>query len=258
MKHIKDYIALLRPRYHLLYSTVIFAAYFFGSLSFTETTIVLLVLYFSFCVFLYGGLYTINAIGDRVIDAAHPRKKDRPVASGRVHHMAATLYAFLLLSAALLSGYLLFGTSTVQIYLAFIAINILYTYVLKHIPYLELIGNSVTYPLRALLGITVTAGTAPLSLYVAVFFFAMGWATTRRLIEKERREESGRPVLRRYAMWQLHAVNIAIAIVLLGLWLFSASEFAYWYALFIAMHLFTAFLRLYVTPVRKIVFWLLR
>ena len=252
-----DYIQLLRPRYHLLYLTVIVAAVFFGSLSFPLTLFRLAELYVSFCVFLYGGLYTINAIGDKNIDAAHPRKRSRPVAAGRIGVRAAWIYAVSLLLLALVSGAFFFGMPVLVLYFFFLIVNLLYTYVLKHIPYVELLGNSLTYPLRALLGIQVTQGYAPPSLLLAIFFFALGWATTRRIIEKERGEESGRPTLRSYTLRSLASVNAVVAIALLALWAANADAYGGWYALLFAAHCALAFLRTRVAFVRMTTGWLL-
>lgn len=252
-----DYVRLLRPRYHLLFLTVFLAAVFFGSLPTFGTVIAMAGLYCSFCILLYGGLYTINGIADRHMDAAHPYKRHRPIASGRVSVGKAWTYALLLISLGLLSGALLFGRAVFFIYLVFIASNVLYTYLFKHVPYLELIGNSITHPLRAYLGVTVAQGTIPVHLFLAFWFFALGCATTRRIIEKEGKGENGRPTLKHYTSWDLHMVNVLCGLAILTLWLMDGMHSFAWFAVLLVLHCAIAFLRLHVKPLAKGVAWLL-
>lgn len=254
---VSDYVALLRPRYHFLFLSVIIAALGFGTFPLPTILLRLAVTYITFCIFLYGGLYTINGIGDRKDDAAHPTKKHRPVASGRISVRAAWIYALTLITLALLSAYALFSTFTLCLYIAFIVINLLYTYVLKHIPYIELVTNSLTHPLRAVLGAEIARGFLPLSVLAGVFLLALSGATFRRVTEKERHEESGRPTLRAYTNHTFLVINIAIAI---GLAVLCILDTAYigWHVAFLITHCLVAFARPHVQAVKKALEWPMR
>ena len=61
----------------------------------------------------------------------------------------------------------------------------LHTFFAKHIPYLELVVNSLTHPLRFLGGVLLAGEKAPYALLAAMFFLAFGFAVCRRMVEKD-------------------------------------------------------------------------
>lgn len=244
-----DYLRLIRFSYHVTFVVVMVAAVFFGEAPLSELIITLPLAYVSFNVFLYGGLYTINAIGDRVIDAQHPVKKNRPVASGRIGVLQAWVYAFALLTLGLSSGALLFGTYVVVLYVLFIIANLIYTYVTKHIPYIELIFNGVTYPIRVMLGIWIGHGSIPLLLLFASSILAMSIATTRRVLEIENRHESGRPTLKYYTLEELFYI-LRLSFLSLLLIALSDSGHEFWYLLMLFVDWGMSYGRKYLAPFR--------
>jgi 4-hydroxybenzoate polyprenyltransferase len=84
----------------------------------------------------------------------------------------------------LLIGRLYFGEVIFVMYLLFILVNIVYTHIAKRIPYIEIICNSFTYPMRFVLGILLVAPQVPYFLITSIFFFAIGMACVRRIVEK--------------------------------------------------------------------------
>ncbi len=248
-----DYLSLFRPRYHLPFFTVVITSLVFGTLPFALTVLRLLGLYVSFCLCLYGALYTINGIVDRALDAAHPRKCNRPFAAGRIRPRDGWIFAAALLALAFGSGWFWFGPGVVALYVAFMAINVLYTFVLKTLPYLEIVANAATHPLRMVLGLTVAAGVVPWPLVTGFFCLAIGASTMRRVIEKQNGEEDGRPVLRRYTFGQLRTVNVVVSLALLGHLLIAWPHDAGWLALFFGLHFLVAF----VGPRTRAAQWLL-
>lgn len=103
-----------------------------------------------FCL-LAGAVYTVNDIADAEQDRLHPVKRFRPIASGRVplrwaQALAVTLVGIAFGSAALLNlGFLL-------VTLGYFALNVAYTFKLKHIAYLDVVCIAAGFVLR------VTAG----------------------------------------------------------------------------------------------------
>jgi decaprenyl-phosphate phosphoribosyltransferase len=236
-----DYLALLRPRYHLPFTAVVISAFVFGTPPPPAIALRLIALFVSFCLCLYGALYTINGIADRKIDAVHPRKKDRPIAAGRVSPRAAWIYAFVLLAAAFITAWLWFGIVVVALYVAFAAVNVTYSYALKRVPYLELAGNAATHPLRVLLGAAIAAGTISVPLFTAYFCLSIGFSTMRRVLEKKAGEKSGRPVLRFYTLHDLWLVNLGVSAALFGHLFFMWPQDDGWYVAFFVSHLVVAF-----------------
>jgi hypothetical protein len=82
LRPLGDYITLVRPLYHMSFGFVLFPSLYKtcepGAVNCVLTESVTqqyVLLYLSFNVCLYGGIYTLNALTDRAEDAAHPRKR---------------------------------------------------------------------------------------------------------------------------------------------------------------------------------------
>ena len=98
-----------------------------------------------------SGVYVVNDVMDRERDRAHPIKRYRPLASGRVSVGAALSTAALLLLAGLTAAFLLreeFGRWCA----AYATLMVAYSLFLKRIPFLEALIVAAGMPLRALAG----------------------------------------------------------------------------------------------------------
>ncbi len=103
-----------------------------------------------FCL-ITSGVYIVNDIMDRERDRAHPEKKHRPLASGRLAVSTAATAAVAIEIAGLLAAFALrreFGLWC----LAYAALMLTYSLALKRIPFLEALIVAAGMPLRALAG----------------------------------------------------------------------------------------------------------
>lgn len=99
-----------------------------------------------------SSIYVFNDIIDRDKDRLHPKKRFRPLASGRLHSRSALLILFGLLCLAL-SGFFLLGNIRVILFLsAYLVMNIAYSVWLKHIVILDVLCVSFGFLLRILVG----------------------------------------------------------------------------------------------------------
>jgi 4-hydroxybenzoate polyprenyltransferase len=106
-----------------------------------------------------SGVYLVNDIMDRERDRAHPEKKHRPLASGRLAVSVAATTAVVLEIVGLPAAFLLrreFGLWC----LAYAALMLTYSLALKSIPFLEALIVAAGMPLRALAGAAL-AGVWP-------------------------------------------------------------------------------------------------
>jgi len=128
--------------------------------------------------------YVLNDILDRQSDAHHPRKKHRPVASGKVSQPAAYALALLCLIASL---YLAIGISTtfLLLLLAYLAISTCYSLKLKQLPIVDLFCIASGFLLRLEAGGEVFAIAISDWLFLSVFLLAVFLATGKRLGEKQ-------------------------------------------------------------------------
>lgn len=132
--------------------------------------------------------YVVNDLFDRVSDQAHPRKKHRPIASGRVGPgLAWGFAAGLMLSAgALLILLNTFGGGRwVGLTLGLYAVNVLlYSSIFKHVVIADVMCLALGFVLRVLGG-CAAAGVEPSTWLLNVtFFLSMFLAFGKRLGER--------------------------------------------------------------------------
>lgn len=126
--------------------------------------------------------YVLNDLLDLNADRAHPRKRNRPLASGAVSLARATLLAPLLalagIAAALLSGPELLGAL-----LVYFVLTTAYSFRLKRLVVIDICTLAVLYTLRILAGSAATG--IPTSMWLLAFstFFFFSLAAVKRQAE---------------------------------------------------------------------------
>ena len=109
--------------------------------------------FFLFCL-LSGGVYLINDVTDAERDRAHPQKRQRPIASGRLPPAVALAAGVALLVGATAAAFLLssrFGL----VALAYAALLTAYSAGLKHVVIVDTLIIAGGFVLRALAGVVV-------------------------------------------------------------------------------------------------------
>ena len=134
-----------------------------------------------------SGLYVINDIVDAEQDRAHPRKRNRPIASGAVPLGLAKTYAAILMVVGITLGALAPGDGTL-IALAMLGLhlaNVLcYSALLKRIVIIDVVSLSMGFVLRVIAG-CAAIGVAPTTwLLNATLFLSMFLAFGKRLGER--------------------------------------------------------------------------
>jgi 4-hydroxybenzoate polyprenyltransferase len=148
-----------------------------------------------------SGIYIINDVMDRERDRAHPEKRHRPLASGRLAVSTAVAAAVAMEVAGLAAAFLLradFG----QWCLAYAALMIAYSLLLKRIPFLEALIVAAGMPLRALAGAALAGVTASNFLLICAYLLALFLVAGKRQWEfhnaGERSSSEHRPALAAY------------------------------------------------------------
>jgi 4-hydroxybenzoate polyprenyltransferase len=124
-----------------------------------------------FCV-VSSAVYLINDVKDRERDRAHPVKRRRPLATGKLKVRTAVAAAAVLLAVGLLVAFLLspaFGKWC----LFYAALMIFYSLWLKHVPFLEALIVAAGLPLRALAGAALAEVPASLFLMGCAYLLAL-------------------------------------------------------------------------------------
>ena len=235
------YLQLFKFRYHITFISVIIGVFAFADKPLYTLLPALGILYISFNVLLYGGLYTLNDIGDIESASRHPQKKKRPLPSKKISIASAYIFALSCIASALITSLCYFGTTIFVIYISFILINLSYTFIAKKIPYVELIVNSLTHSMRFLLGVfMVTAQRSyfpvPYFLFSAIFLTAFGFACVRRIIELRADGWETRPVLRYYTSTTLTIFQICAFILIIIISSLDSPSHYTWYGMIIALY----------------------
>lgn len=154
-----------------------------------------------------SSIYILNDIHDRDYDRLHPLKRNRPIASGRVSPaLAGGVCAALACAALALSQWLLPFTSTF-IVAAYIALNILYTYVLKHVAIVDVMTIAAGFVLRVLCGGTACDTWVSPWLVTMVFLLTLFIAFGKRRDDLLRIRNNEEAVRRSAASYSLNFID---------------------------------------------------
>jgi len=137
-----------------------------------------------FCL-LSSAVYILNDLVDLEMDRVHPKKRNRPLASGRISRSAASILMVVLCLASAAVAFLL-GMRFAQVAGAYLLLNILYTLVFKRVAMVDVLAISIGFVLRAVAGVAVLRQPVDLSpwLLLCTFFLALFLAVSKRRHER--------------------------------------------------------------------------
>ena len=166
-----------------------------------------------FC-FASGVVYLINDLVDVERDRAHPVKRNRPIASGVLPVTTARAAAAVLGPGVLLGGYAL--SPALSLVLAgYITLNLFYSVVLKHLPYVDVLSIAAGFLLRVLGGAYALQVPASTWLLVCTGLLASYLALGKRAHELSvLGDDAGkaRAVLKRYRLTHLKVAMLAVSV----------------------------------------------
>lgn len=161
-----------------------------------------------------GLVYLVNDLVDVDRDRLHPVKRERPIASGALPVSAARAAAAILGPGVLLGGYLL-SPPLALVLAGYITLNLFYSIVTKHLPYLDVLSIAAGFLLRVLGGALALAVPASTWLLLCTGLLATTLGLGKRAHELSvLGDEAGRvrAVLERYSLPALKAVMVSVAI----------------------------------------------
>jgi len=215
-------LELVKFRYHLTFINVVFGSLIFAPRIDADLARRLLVLYISFNVLLYSGLYTFNDLADRESDARHPRKRARPIASGRVSVRAGWTWVMIFLIAGFTTGALRFGVPILYCYLAVVAINVAYSWGGRNLPYLDVVMNGAPHVVRFLMGVLLVGRQPPVTHLLAFLLVTIAFSCLRRRVEQDVPGWEARQSLGRWPSGALDCVLLGALAALLALAIWKA------------------------------------
>ena len=225
----KQYLKLIRP-FHWVKNLLIFVPLFFGGQLFNGNKFFLSVLGFIAFSFIASSVYIINDIQDADKDRKHPKKRFRPIASGKISKQHACIFLVLLLVVSFLimiyltkvnhNSWASFGFP-----IAYLIMNIAYSNGLKNIPLVDVVIIAIGFVIRLLYGGVLVNITISDSLLLTVISASMflGFGKRRNELKKG---TSTRKVLRAYSMEFLDKIMyvfIGLTLMFYSLWSINGS-----------------------------------
>lgn len=146
----KSYIELLRPK-QWIKNFFVFGAIIFSRKFMDISNILMATLAFiSFCL-ISSTVYIMNDIIDLEQDKVHPKKKNRPIASGKVSKTSAIYLLVVLFIASLTIGFFTNKFLLLILVIYFIN-NVLYSFKIKHVVLLDVMSIAIGFILRVVAG----------------------------------------------------------------------------------------------------------
>lgn len=200
MSKIRDYLRLMRVRHYIKNALVFAALVFSGQFFQVEKLRVCLTGFLAFSA-LSSCVYILNDIRDRAADRAHPSKRTRPIASGRVSVPHAAGLAFALASLAGLLNATVFQWRSSLVLCLYLLTNLGYSFGLKDIPLVDVTALMSGFLLRLLYGALIADISLSSWLYLTVMALSFYLALGKRRNEMKRvNNENTRKVLQFYSV----------------------------------------------------------
>ena len=150
---------------------------------------------------LTSGTYLINDILDVEADRRHARKSTRPVASGELPLQVAAFAAFALIGGAMLGATLL-GFSFAIVLAGYLALTLVYSFVLKRVALIDVLTIAALFTLRIVAGMALVGQPPSEWLLIFSVFFFFSLALMKREVELGQMSEAGKEIMhgRGYAL----------------------------------------------------------
>jgi len=202
MTHIQDIIRALRP-YQWIKNVLVFAGLFFSLSLFNGPLVMKAVMGFLSFVFASSSVYLFNDIIDIKEDRLHPVKKHRPIPAGRISRTEAILLSVTLFILAILIPVLMINYWFVGIIIAYLLVNISYSFYLKRFVILDVFMISIGFLLRAMAGIVAIEVKISPWIIICTFLLALFLALGKRrgeFVELNDKAEKHRKSLKGYSL----------------------------------------------------------
>lgn len=224
----RDWIQLARPHQWVKNAFVLAPLLFSGRIRELAAVELAGAAFVMFCL-LASAVYMVNDVVDRVSDQAHPTKRHRPIAAGRIPASSALGVSVVLGLAATVMAWGV-DRSLVAIVVAYLGLNLLYTFYLKHVVILDVFAIAAFFLLRLLAGSVAIDVTASIWLILCGGLLALflGFAKRRHeLLLLGDQSTDHRSVLSEYStefLDQMSTVLLAVTVVTYIMYTVSAQK----------------------------------
>ena len=223
---LKQILISMRPK-QWTKNIIIFAALIFSQNLFHAQSFLRVLEAFLLFTLLCGSVYIFNDLIDIEKDRCHPKKSQRPLASGKLKPTNAVLVSILLGVTALVFSFLLdlrFG----MVVLSYLILQLAYTFSLKHIVILDVFSVAAGFVLRVLGGAVVIDVPVSTWLLICTMLLALFLSFCKRrheLVNLEAEAVNHRRSLKEYSSYLLdQMIAVVTASTLISYALYTMSE----------------------------------
>jgi 4-hydroxybenzoate polyprenyltransferase len=203
--------AVLRPAQWVKNLLVLAPVFFSQQASRPEVLLDAAAATLAFCL-VSSAVYALNDVVDAERDRAHPRKRLRPVASGDLSPAAAVSTGVLV--AALAAGLSLrVGAEFAACAAVYLALQVVYTFGLKHAVILDVFAIASGFVLRVVAGAAAVAVPVSHWLYLCTLLLALFLALAKRRAELVELEQGAASHRRNLADYSLPFIDQLVSIV---------------------------------------------
>ena len=173
------YLRLIRPHQYIKNGFIWLPVFFAPQLSNFKAVALSGYAFATFCL-LASAVYVINDLRDAPDDRHHPVKKHRPLAAGTISRWQAMVLVGVLLGLSFGLALLLLPSLAVVVMGAYLLLNLIYTYALKHIPIVDIVCIALGFVLRILDGGVSCAIRISPWIVIMTFLMALFLALAKR------------------------------------------------------------------------------
>ena len=200
MKKVTNYFSLIRIK-HYIKNLLIFLPLIFSRNLFNKNYLLKSLLGFIVFSFVCSIVYIINDLKDIEKDKLHFKKKNRPLASGAVTKKEAYIIIFILAILAIIGSFILkLKPLYISLLLLYLIVNILYSFILKNIPILDVAILTFGFVLRVIWGggiLDIKISNWLILTIIAISFY-LSLGKRRNEIANTKASNDTRPVLKYY------------------------------------------------------------
>jgi 4-hydroxybenzoate polyprenyltransferase len=179
-----------------------------------------------FC-FLSSSVYIVNDIADAEQDRRHPTKRNRPIASGRLPVAIALPFSMLLAAFSIALAFAI-NRQFVLYAAAYLGLNLLYSFSLKHIVILDVLMVAIFFVLRAVAGAAAINAYISHWLLICTFLLALFIALSKRrheLVLLDENAAAHRASLTEYSPYLLdQMIAVVTASAVMGYTLYTVDQ----------------------------------
>lgn len=176
-----------------------------------------------------SAIYLINDLLDLQDDRLHPRKRNRPFASGALSPLVGIVLAPAMLASAFAIAWLAVGEPFVVTLAIYVVVSLLYAFWFKRVSTIDVFALAGLYTVRVIAGSAAIAAVPTFWLFAFSMFLFLSLAFVKRYIELAQQRERGGDRLsgRGYsavdleATFTLGAVSGGLAVLVMALYINS-------------------------------------